>query len=540
MELSPKQQAIDLIKKSQKVLIVGHASPGGDSVGSPLAFSEVLKGLGKEVEIIVSDSIPEVLEFLPDVNEIKKELEGSRDFVIKLDVKDKPVEKLSYDVLDGTLNVVISSKEGVYDSSDVSFGKGRLDFDLIIVLDTSDVDKIDKIYDENTELFFETPVINIDHHAGNEHFGTVNFVDVTATSTAEILVSLIEALGVKLDEKIATQLLTGIIADTRSFKKQNTTPKSLTVSAQLLAAGAKQQEIINNLYKKKPINTLKFWGKVLSSLEFDKEHRFIWSTVTYNDFKELGANVEDLREVMDELMNNAPGADVVLLLAEHEPNKITGRLHGQRGTDVLMIAELFGGAGEFHSAGFDIDNMTIGKAVEEVVGKIKEIRKQKLGAEKPDDKKRVVIPLQKLDKDSLKEVKPETVENIDEIKEALEKEEQRKEKIIERPEKEEVQQKLAGLAEDGGKEKANDAITKALDSLEKERTEREDSEKKLKKDVGDVASLGDILKGKYEEKTLGDDIFLDEDEDGIKGSENEIVHEDDEENHDIGVWRPGS
>ena len=143
---------------------------------------------------------------------------------------------------------------------------------------------------------------------------------------------------------------------------------------------------------------------------------------------------------------------------------------------------------------------------------------------------------------SLKEVKPETVENIDEIKEALEKEERREEKIIERPEKEEIQEKLVGLAEDaGGKGKGNDAITKALDSLEKERTEREDSEKKLKEDSGSesITSLGDILKGKYDEKPLGDDIFLEEDEDEVTGSENEIV-KDDEGEEDIGVWRAGS
>lgn len=566
MELSAKQQAVDLIKKSKKILLVGHANPGGDSVGSSLALSRVLQGLDKEVSIVCSDSIPESLHFLQGLGDIKKELEGSRDFIIKLNVKDKPVEKLSYNVKDDDLNIIISSENGTYETSDVVFEKGSYKYDLVIVLDTADVDKIDKIYDDNTELFFETPVINIDHHAGNEHFGTVNFVDLTATSTAEILVSLIESMNVKFDEEVATYLLTGIISDTESFKNQNTTPKSLTVSAQLLAAGARKQEIINNLYKTKPINALRLWGKVLSRLEQDAEHRFVYSMLTHDDFKELGAGIDDVKEVMDELVSSTPGADIILLLCEDEPNKVTGKLHGRKGTDVLAIASLFGGNGEFHSAEFEIKDTTLGSAAEAVIEKIRSIREKSLGLERPDEKKKALGGIQKIDKskEGYKEVQktpakedveeePTSSENIqpetkvDEVKEALMQEMiGDTEGDTEKPDKAKAEEELKQITKDKVVEpttdKSNDAITSALDSLEKERVEREDAEGKIQDEGANenMTSLKDVLKGKFnkgKKKTLGNEVFKDENED-ILTSNGEIVHEDTDEG-DIRVWRPG-
>lgn len=546
MELSSKQQAIDLIKKSQKILLVGHNNPTGDTVGSLVAFGEVLERLKKEVSIVLSEEIPENLKFFPCLGKIKTELVGSRDFIVKIDAKENPVEKLSYNVEEGYLNIVVTSEDGAYTPADVSFGKGSYKYDLIVVLDTPDVDRIDKIYDENTDLFFETPVVNIDHHAGNEHFGTVNYIDITATSTAEILVSLVEALGLKLDADIATLLLTGIISDTGSFKKKNTTPKSLTVSAQLLAAGAKQQEIITSLYKAKTINTLKLWGKVLSRLDYDAGHKFIYSYITYDDFKELGANVEDIKEVMDELMNNAPGADVVLLLAEDTPNKITGKLHGQRGTDVLGIAEIFGGTGEFHSAGFSIDNMTMEKAVNEVTDKIRQIRGQKLGLEKPDENKKIIVPLQKIEKgediDLGGTVKEAERSVVSEIEKALEETEVEDEKEIL-----DIQIENSEVEIEKNDDSV-DVIAEAIQSLEMEKQAREEAEKENtlsnKKETAEnkgLSSIKDVFKNRFakEKKPLGKEIFMDENDEEIKESSGEIVNENTDEG-EVRVWHPNS
>ena len=379
MELSPKQQISELIKQSQRILVVSHKNAGGDAIGSMLALERVLSKADKEVTLVLSEKLEENLTFLPGIEKIKSDVSGARDLIIRINKDKFPIEKLSYNEEDGSLNIVLTPK-GVLDKSNLEFVQGAFKFDLIFVLDTADVERIDSIYDRYTELFFETPIVNVDHHGGNEYFGTVNMVDLTATSTAEILVSIIEAMGPNnFDADVATCLLTGIIADTASFKNTNTTPKSLTISAQMLAAGARQQEVIQNLYKTRPLSTLKLWGKLLSNMEYDQEHRMVISSISLADFSETGGNVEEIHGVMDELLAKAPGTDVVLILAETAKNKITGNLKGMNGSDVLVIAEAFGGSGQVLSAGFDIPNATLAGNKDEILTKVRTIRDRQLG-----------------------------------------------------------------------------------------------------------------------------------------------------------------
>lgn len=398
MELSPKQQINELVKKSQTVLILSNSQLGGDSLGGVLALERVLTKLGKEVTVVSSSKIKQTLTFLPGIEKVKKDIDGTRDLIIQLDRNLFPVEKLSYNEAENFLNILITPKAGQIKPEEVKILQGDFKFDLIFILDTPDVDKLDTIYDRYTELFFETPIINIDHHAGNEYFGTINMVDVTATSTCEILVSVIESMGANyFDADVATCLLTGIVADTGSYKNINTTPKSLTISAQMLAAGARQQEIIQNLYKTRPLDTLKLWGKILSRLEHDKEHRFIYSFVTNEDFQNSNAQLEDIKNIMDELLSSTPGSDFVLLLTEYEPSKIAGKLKGTNGQDVLAFAEIFGGYGKAQSADFEI-NMPLEAAVSTITTKIRDLRATQLGRSTTTPEKSPEVPISKVPK----------------------------------------------------------------------------------------------------------------------------------------------
>jgi phosphoesterase RecJ-like protein len=253
MELTPKQQIIELLKAAQKILILSHINPDGDALGSMLALLLVLKKIGKDVTAVTAENMPENLQYLPAKDQLAPNFSGTKDFIIAINTSKVQVEKLSYKNLpdENKLNVVITPLSGSFKPEDVTFSFGAYKYDLIIVLDSPDLERLGPIYDANTELFYETPVVNIDHHAGNDYFGKVNWVDLTATSTAEILVALIESLAREkplIDTDIATALLTGIIVDTGSFQNANTTPKSFTVAAQLVAAGAHQQEIIKWLF----------------------------------------------------------------------------------------------------------------------------------------------------------------------------------------------------------------------------------------------------------------------------------------------------
>ncbi|MDO8513590.1 MAG: DHH family phosphoesterase [bacterium] len=378
MELTPKQQSIELIRSAKRILIASHINPDGDSFGSLIALTLALKKIDKEVVAVCADPIPEYLQFLPSADLVSQELTGAKDFIITVDLAKTDVDKLGYKRLadEKKLHIVITPTQGFFEPQDVSFQQSMARFDLAIILDCSDLEsRLGSIYDNNTSLFYETPIVNIDHHISNDHFGKVNWIDLTATSTAEILVALLESLGREkplLDSDIATALLTGITTDTGSFQNASTTPKSFTVAAQLVAAGAKQQEIVKKIYKTRPLSTLKLWGKALANVQEDIPHRFIWSTITQQDLEASGASESETSGVIDELLKTAPNIDFALLLSERK-----GGVHGnlravEKGVDVARLANLFGGGGHEAAAGFDIPNTTLAQEESSILERIRE------------------------------------------------------------------------------------------------------------------------------------------------------------------------
>ncbi|RLC37650.1 hypothetical protein DRH29_00960 [candidate division Kazan bacterium] len=379
MEQTPKQQIVELIKKAQNILIAP-SQPDGDSLGSSLALLLVLKKMGKKVSLRIDGSVKPSYQFLPGVKNINSEdASGARDFIITLSSSTAEAEKLSYTMEDGKLNIIITPKKGSYRPEDASFKQGQPKYDIIIVLDAAVLTQLGETYSQSPALFKEVPVINIDHHASNSFFGTVNLVDMTSSSTAEILIGLIEALGSDLiNEDVATCLLTGIIADTGSFQNANTSPKSLTVAAQMVGFGARHQEIIKNLFKTKTLPTLKLWGQVLSGVQVDAEKKFAWGVASLQDLKASGATKEDFAGLIDSLMTSIPGVEVVLLLTEREPNIIYGSIRTTKGVDAVEIANLFGGGGHPGAAAFQMLDMTIDQALPIVIEKISAYQSDRL------------------------------------------------------------------------------------------------------------------------------------------------------------------
>lgn len=383
MELSPKQQTTELIKKHQKILVITHKGPDGDALGSLLALGATLKKLDKQVDIVLPDAVPATYQFLPDASQVKTELSGTKELLISIDTSTIKIDKLGYrhDQTSNKVAIVVTPKTGSFRQEDVEVSPGAVKYDLIICLDASDLERLNPLFEDNSALFYETPVVNIDHHASNDYFGKVNWVDLTATSTAEILVALIESLAGQigknlLDEDIATNLLAGIITDTDSFQNQNTTPKSLTVAAQLVAAGARQQEIIQKIYKTKPLSTLKIWGLALTHLQqTDRRQggKFVWSQIDQQDFRTAGAQEGEENGLIDELIKSAPGVDFALLLSERGQTAHGSLRAVEKSADVAAIARGFGGGGHAPAAAFEMPiDGSFEQTVREVVEKLKQ------------------------------------------------------------------------------------------------------------------------------------------------------------------------
>jgi nanoRNase/pAp phosphatase (c-di-AMP/oligoRNAs hydrolase) len=317
--LSLTQQIYETIEKSSRPLVAFRKNWSGDAVASGLALQNILKKMNKPAVDIVCDdfSLPKNFTFLPKIDSIKPAISNLRNLVISVDVSGNRIGGLHYEMNGTKLNIFVAPEHHNINTQEVSTSLSNYKYDLVIVIDSPDLESLGSLYNKNTEFFFNTPVINIDHSPSNEHFGQINLIEMNATSTAEILFNFLENTNPNLiDEEVATYLLAGMISKTRSFKSLAVTPRTLGIASQLVARGAKREEIIKNLYQTKTIGTLKLWGRALMRLKNDPSAKIVWSLLTRDDFITSGAETEELPEVIDELIANSPEAEIVVLFYE--------------------------------------------------------------------------------------------------------------------------------------------------------------------------------------------------------------------------------
>jgi len=393
MDQSLYDQIINLTEKSQKILLLTHAKADCDGLGAALSMYLVLKEMGKEVTVVTNDPAKENQYFLPAIDILQNSLAGSSDFVISLDTSKIPIGKIKYNTEDNHLNIIITPKDGHFSEQDVTFDHGKNQYDLIIVMDTGNFEHLGPIYDANVEMFYETPVINIDHHSSNTDFGQVNLVNVTASSTTEVLYEFLVYWEKNLNQKlitedIATLLLAGIITDTGSFQHANTSPRAMETASKLLDLGARQQEIIKNIYKTKKLSTLKLWGIVLSKIQVDPVYRMVWSAISQEDLQEADAAPEETEGIIDDLLTNAPGAEIIFLI-KHNPDcvSVSMRSTGNQ-IDVGKLSAEMGGGGHARAAGFKVrDGRPFDQIVSEVVAKVRKFQAERLNLHEDDLKK---------------------------------------------------------------------------------------------------------------------------------------------------------
>jgi nanoRNase/pAp phosphatase (c-di-AMP/oligoRNAs hydrolase) len=316
--LNQEQQIIEQVKKAKNILITFNKTWNGDAVASALAVYLFLKKLNKEVDIAAEKfDQGKLYSFLPSYQEIRHQLDNLRKFIISLDITNAKVGQIKYKIENNVLNFIISPKEGFFTHNDIKSQSSGFKYDLIITLDTPDLESLGSIYDNDTEFFYQIPIINVDHHSDNEGFGQINHIELTTIATSEILFNLFASYSRDLiDEDIATCLLAGIISKTRSFKTQNITPQALAVSSQLISIGARREEIVNQLYRSRPLNVLKLWGRVLARLTSTLYNKLVWSVLTELDFSKTETDENDLSEVIDELIINIPQAKIVVMIYE--------------------------------------------------------------------------------------------------------------------------------------------------------------------------------------------------------------------------------
>ena len=338
-----------------------------------MALYFFLKKRGFSATIGLTGEFSLKFSFLPKPEGIVKEISGARDFVLSFDTSRNKIIHLKTEEKEDRYNVYVTPEKGSVDPRDFSFILAKFKYDLLIVLGCSDLEKLGKIYESNSDLFFEVPIINIDHQSSNENFGQINLVDVTASSTSEIVsLTLEQSYPEAIDEEVANCLLTGIISATNSFQENSTTPKTFLSAANLMDKGAKQQEIIRWLYKTQSFNTLKLWGRVMAKLKLEESVKLVWSELTIEDFVYSRTRPEDLPVILEKLKENYSEGKTFLCLFNNTPESTVALVKATSPELLKKLAVAFSGEIKQEILEIKINSGNMTETGKVVVDKIKE------------------------------------------------------------------------------------------------------------------------------------------------------------------------
>ncbi|MFA5318022.1 MAG: DHH family phosphoesterase [Patescibacteria group bacterium] len=345
--LTDDQQIFEQIEKAKNILIAFGRNHNGDSISSALALYSFLKKINKTVDL-ASDGFeaPKHFSFLPNIGEVKNSISTEKKFIISLDTSNVPAKEISYQLKNNYLEFIVTPKESQFKPEDVTSRITGHAYDLIIVVASPDLESLGNIYQQDTQFFFNVPIINIDRHPHNEEFGQINRIKITAISTTEIIFELLKSYQEHsnnglIDEQIATCLLAGIFSESKSFKVGSLTPNSLVIASELIKLGADRETIVRNLYQNRDLNTLKLWGRVLAKLKSDLDGKLIWSCLNKVDFEKTGSSADGLEDVVEELVINVPEAEIIILFVNGHNDKTEIKLFSTKNINALSLLQDF-------------------------------------------------------------------------------------------------------------------------------------------------------------------------------------------------------
>ena len=369
------QQTEATLLAARQVLITCPASKTAMAAGSALALAQVIEKLGKRVDIVVTPfDLPGSLRFLPQVKRITNQVASLRKFIVSLNLAQARLKDLSYSLEKDKLNIFLTPASGTFSSSDLTTQASDFTYDLIITVDTPDLNSLGDIFHNNTEFFYQTTILNLDCGATNEHFGQINLVNFNIASTAEIVLDLIEQIKPEaIDAEVATCLYTSLTVASKSFTSPQVTPLTLERAGHLVTLGARREEVVTHLFRTKRLPLLKIWGRVLARLKHDSQRRLVWSMLTPDDFIKAGADASELSGVVDELILGAAEAKTVALLYELTAGTTTVYLHAGAGRRADELLKPFNPQGDQHTARASLINTSVIEAEKKIIDYLKAV-----------------------------------------------------------------------------------------------------------------------------------------------------------------------
>ena len=309
-------QVVELIESKRRFAITSHIRPDGDSLGSSLGLYWLLRALEKDVEVIMRDAVPHAYQQLPGAKQVRV----------------TPGVDQSYDAV------------FVIECSDIS-RPGLIDLDKHLV-------------------------VNIDHHSTTALFGTINWIDSTASAVGEMIYNLCKATGVRVTKEIAECVYTALITDTGSFHYSNTTERTFKVASELVRTGVRPAKTAEAVFASYPWSRIQLMGAVLSTARRDSTGRVAVMRQTAEMQQSTGAADEDADGFVNYPLTVGE-VEAVALLKECAPETYRTSLRSKGDVNVARVAEKFGGGGHRNAAGCTLKG-TWDEAEQEIVSLLRE------------------------------------------------------------------------------------------------------------------------------------------------------------------------
>lgn len=245
-----KQQIVERLKNTNNILITVSTNPSVDELSAALALTMMLNKLKKQATAVFSGAIPPAIQFLEPEKTFEGTVDSLRDFIVALD-KQK-AGRIKYKVDGNMVRIFITPYRTVITQKDLEFSQGDFNVETIVALGVERREEIDKAITAHGRILHDATVVTISARNESNNLGSIDWQEGHVSSLSEMLMNLSDDLEPDLlDQQIATALLTGIVAATGRFSNQKTTPRVMTMAAQLMAAGANQQLIAAKLQDRK-------------------------------------------------------------------------------------------------------------------------------------------------------------------------------------------------------------------------------------------------------------------------------------------------
>lgn len=296
---------VQALQQGQRFLLGLHASPDGDTLGASLGLAAALRSQGKTVDVVCPDPIPVTYRFLPGADEV-----------------------LGWEGVAGP-------------------------YDALVMLDCGGEDRV---HAPVPLASLARLVVNVDHHATNPRYGDVVWVEPEAAAVGEMVVELIDALGVKLTPAMALPIYTAIVTDTGGFRHATTRPRTHRLAARLLEVGVDPGAVSEALFEQLTLPILKLLARGLQALAVDPDLPVAWIVLTEDDFAQTGTDPSLLDATgLIGFARSLAEVEVGVMMRPSGPGAMRVGLRSKGGVDVSEVARGFGGGGHERAAGCTVE-----------------------------------------------------------------------------------------------------------------------------------------------------------------------------------------